>query len=457
MMKKYYPVRNVLFFLGEGCIIFLTINVIYFIFTNWRIPEEGLLLQVTRSLIVTYIFQLSLYFFDLYRHDQCITPTKNISKMVQAFGIGCIFLSGLYYLIPSLIISTSIFWTFYIVVCIILFGWRTLYSFILQKRLFTSPIIILGTGTISEKINKQLKIKHDSDYKVAAFVGSKTPYFKQINIPIISNPDSLLAICKKHHSDILIVAMDSNQTNIPIKDLMECKFHGITIIDGITFFESISGRILVEDVIPSWLVLAEGFQIKPLTSLIKRFIDITISTLGLLLSLPLSLLAALFIKLESAGPIFYWQERVGERGAIFSIFKFRSMYQDSEKNGAVWAAKNDSRITRTGNFIRKTRIDEIPQMWNVLKGEMSFVGPRPERPVFVNELEEKIPYYSLRHAIKPGITGLAQIRYPYGATIKDALRKLEYDMYYLKNLSVFFDLLIIFITIKIVLFQKGSR
>jgi len=186
-------------------------------------------------------------------------------------------------------------------------------------------------------------------------------------------------------------------------------------------------------------------------------LDIFLSLSGLILSLPLSLLTALLIKKESPGPIFYLQERVGERGQIFKIIKFRSMRQDAEKDGAVWAMKNDTRITRTGGFIRKVRIDEIPQMWDVLKGEMSFVGPRPERPIFVAKLTEAIPYYSLRHSAKPGISGWAQVCYPYGASEEDALRKLEYDLYYIKNQSIFIDMLVIFRTIKTVLFQKGSR
>lgn len=194
-----------------------------------------------------------------------------------------------------------------------------------------------------------------------------------------------------------------------------------------------------------------------MTYLIKRTLDLTLALIGLTLSLPIAIITALLIRLESPGPVLYRQERTGERGEPFFIIKFRSMRQDAERDGAVWASKNDARVTRIGGFIRKVRIDEIPQMWNVLLGQMSFVGPRPERPVFVEELAKKLPYYSLRHAAKPGITGWAQVCYPYGASEEDALRKLEYDLYYIKHQSFFIDLLIIFWTIKTVLFQKGSR
>ncbi len=456
-MKKHCPLQSIFFFLGEGCIIFCTITLTYLFFTHFNLPPEKPWLFIVRALLVTSIFQLSLYFFDLYHHTLVVSKSEVFSRMIQAFGFGCILLAGLYYLIPALIISTTVFWTFYVVICAILFGWRTLYSFILKKRIFASPIIILGTGKISAKIASFLADKHDSDFQIAAFVGPDQPLYNQNNVPVINKPDSLLEVTKKYKSDIIIVALDDRRNNMPLQELMECKFHGISIKNGVSFFETISGRILVESVTPTGFIFAEGFHVKYITALIKRVLDVIISATGLLLSLPISIVTAVIIKLETPGPALYSQQRIGENGTTFSILKFRSMYQGSEKNGAVWALENDTRVTKTGNFIRKVRIDEIPQMWNVLKGEMSFVGPRPERPVFTDQLAKKIPYYSLRNAVKPGITGLAQIRYPYGASEKDALRKLEYDLYYMKNLSILFDLFIIFVTTKIVLFQKGAR
>ncbi len=219
----------------------------------------------------------------------------------------------------------------------------------------------------------------------------------------------------------------------------------------------LSGKISVKKVNPSWLIYADGFNKSRLLTTGKRIIDLAASLFGLFVFSPLMIFSAIIIKLESAGPIFYLQERVGEKGRIYKVIKFRSMRCDAEKNGPVWAAKDDCRTTWYGSLMRKVRIDEIPQMLNVLKGEMSFVGPRPERPVFVTQLEHKIPYYSLRHSIKPGITGWAQVCYPYGASEEDALHKLEYDLYYIKNLTLSLDFWIIFQTIKTVLLQKGSR
>lgn len=257
--------------------------------------------------------------------------------------------------------------------------------------------------------------------------------------------------------DHIIVALDDRRGNMPIAELLECKLQSRMIEDSVSFYEAITGKILVEKVNPAWLIFSDGFACGRMTYLIKRVLDLSLAVFILMASLPVSLLTALLIKLESPGPIFYRQERVGERGKVFSIVKFRSMRQDAERDGAVWASQNDCRVTRIGKFIRKVRIDEIPQIWNVLRGQMSFVGPRPERPVFVEQLVQKLPYYSLRHSAKPGITGWAQICYPYGASEEDALRKLEYDLYYIKNQSIFMDLLIIFRTVKTVLFQKGAR
>jgi sugar transferase (PEP-CTERM system associated) len=318
-------------------------------------------------------------------------------------------------------------------------------------------VVVLGTGELAMDIAREIEGKKDSGYMVSAFVGTSPPQYNPNNAPLLSDASELQERCRLHNVERIIVALGDRRGKMPINDLLQCKLQGVEIDEGITFFEAISGKIMVEKVTPGWLIFSEGFRAGLIRFVNKRIMDFVFSVSGILLSLPVTLLTALCIKLESPGPIFYRQERVGERGRHFSVIKFRSMRQDAEKHGAVWAMENDPRVTRIGAIIRKTRIDEIPQMWNVLKGEMSFVGPRPERPVFVEQLTEKIPYYSLRHSVKPGITGWAQVCYPYGASEEDALRKLEYDLYYIKNMSVFIDLLIVFRTVKTILFRKGSR
>lgn len=457
ILKKYYPVRNILFFLGEGLLIFLSINLVYFFFSGWEIFLIDIIPNALRALTVTFIFQLTLYFFDLYDLTKLASAVDTTTRMVQAFGVGCIILAGIYYRLPNLSISNRVFFSSYLAISVALMFWRSMYYLILQKRLFSQHIIIIGTGEMAEKIAREIEEHHDSGYKIHSYIGSIPPIYNPRNAPLFPLETSLPKTCETNGVNQVVVALDDRRGTMPIKDLLTCKLQGIDIHDGCSFYESITGKILVENVNPAWLIFSDGFQTSRLSYFFKRDLDIILSILGLLCSLPITLLTALCIKLESPGPIFYLQKRVGIRGKSFKVIKFRSMRQDAEKGGAVWAQKNDARITRIGGFIRKVRIDEIPQMWNVLKGEMSFVGPRPERPVFVKKLTETIPYYSLRHSVKPGLSGWAQVCYPYGASETDALRKLEYDLYYIKNQSIFIDLLVIFRTIKTVLFQKGSR
>lgn len=457
LFNKYYPVRKILFFFGEGALIFASVLGILVFFSSWRIfliaPSEYTL----RAMAVTLIFQLTLYFYDLYDLRKPGTTTDTFIRMMQAFGVGCIFLALLYTVCPSMIIATTIFWWSYLIICASLFAWRSLYYLVLEKKLFARQVVLIGTGETAERIVEEIKGNHEAGFVIAALVGPTTPAFDHEGIPVVASLTEVDRTPRSAGIDRIVVALDDRRGTMPIAELLHSKLRGRIIEDGVTFYEAITGKILVEKVNPAWLIFSEGFDYGRLTYLIKRVLDLTLAAVGPCLSLPITLLTALLIKAESPGPVFYRQERVGERGKVFPIIKFRSMRQDAEKNGAVWARENDSRVTRVGGFIRKVRIDEIPQMWNVIRGQMSFVGPRPERPVFVEQLVEKLPYYSLRHAAKPGITGWAQVCYPYGASEEDALRKLEYDLYYIKHQSIFLDLLIIFRTAKTVLFRKGSR
>lgn len=377
--------------------------------------------------------------------------------MTQAFGLGCIILGLIYYTIPLLTTSIRIFWPGYFATCGIVMLWRWAYYSILKKRMFVQNILVLGSGPFASDIAKEIEGTHDSGHKIISFIGDTEVAFNPHNVPVSSKIPQMAAYCHKHHIDQIILALDDRRKKTPTIELLACKLDGISVKQGINFYETITGKFPVERVDPSGIFFSDGFAQGRWTIVIKRVLDICLSSFGIIMSLPIAILSAIIIKFESPGPVFYLQERVGIRGQTFKVIKFRSMGQDAEKDGAVWATQNDSRVTRFGGFIRKVRIDEIPQLFNVLMGEMSFVGPRPERPIFVDELSEKIPYYAIRHNIKPGITGWAQVCYPYGASVEDALRKLEYDLYYMKNISIFLDLMIIFQTIKTVLFKKGGR
>ena len=458
LLKKYYSPRKIFFFCGEGLLIFLSLLSVYILFKGSDLAFDSMLLYGFRAILVTFIFQLCLYFFDLYDLGQILRPVDIVVSIIQAFGVGCIVLSFIYFISPVSIIPTRIFLPGFAAVLIGVFTWRFLYNLIIRKKLFANPVIIIGTGKIAQDISNEILRNRDTGYKISCFIGEPNPKFQlPDSIPITPNIKQLAHLCQEHNIQQVVVAIDDRRGSTPIRQLMECKFLGFPVESGIKFYERLTGKILVENVKPASIIFSDGFKKTRLLTLSKQILDMILALIGLIVTLPITLFSALIVRLESPGPIFYRQERVGLYGKTFNVIKFRSMRNDAEKDGPVWAQKNDTRITRYGNFIRKTRIDELPQLINVLKGEMSFVGPRPERPVFVDQLALKIPYYQIRHNVMPGITGWAQICYPYGSSEEDALRKLEYDLYYLKYMSVTMDLSIIFQTLKTVLFRKGSR
>jgi len=445
------------FFFGEGMLIFLSIMLVFWIFKGSAIFFIDIIVCFWQALIVTVIFQLCLYFFDLYDLSKDTSIPDTVTRITQAFGFGCIFLALIYYLVPSIQIPTTIFWTGYIVICLSIVAWRAAYYYVLRKRIFVQDIVIIGTGRLASDIVAEIQSKQDAVYRILGFIGADRADFNRYDAPVFAELGELLATVDAKKIERIIVAPDDRRGAVPVQELLQLKLQGVEIEQGITFYERATGKILAEKLNPSSIFFSKGFDLSRLKRAIKRIIDLVVSALLFVVAAPIIFISAIIIKLESAGPVFYLQERVGEHSLPFKVIKLRSMRQDAEKNGAVWASVNDQRVTRFGAFIRKARIDELPQLWNVIKGEMSLVGPRPERPVFVEELVKVIPYYNIRHTVKPGVTGWAQVCYPYGASTEDALRKLEYDLYYLKNISVALDLFILFRTVKTVLFQKGGR
>jgi len=319
--------------------------------------------------------------------------------------------------------------------------------------------MIIGSGLLAKSIAREIIERADTGFKVVGFITENPERVgeKLINPSIIGDQSEIFDIARRENVNRIIVALEERRGRFPQAQLLECKMSGMVVEDGIEFYEHLTGRLQVESLRPSSLIFSNGFKKSKLTMWSKRLTGFTLSLVGLILLSPLFLIISILIKIDSRGPLFYKQERVGDYGRIFKLLKFRSMVENAEANGPVWAEPNDRRITRVGRWIRKGRFDEIPQMINVLKGDMSFVGPRPERPYFVEKLRKEIPFYDQRFSVKPGITGWAQIKYRYGASKEEALEKLKYDLYYIKNLSPLFDLLIIFETIKVVLFGKGAR
>ena len=455
--NRYYPVRNLCFIFGEGFLIFLSVMLVHWLFKGSGIFFIEFYDCVRQSLIVTLIFQVCLYFFDLYDLSKEISLSDTVTGIIQAFGIGCIVLAVIYYLLPDLIIPSRVFWAGFLLICLAVIALRSLYFYILRKKMFAQVIVIIGTGKLASDISREIGGSYDSIYKILGFVGSEEPECNPGKAPVFTKLEEMSDVLNSKKIDRIIIAPDDRRGAIPVQALIRCKMQGIVVEQGVNFYERVAGKILVERVNPSWIFFSDGFTLSRFKRVIKRTADILLACVLLVVSLPLLILSAIIIKLESPGSIFYLQERVGQNSTTFKLIKLRSMCTDAEKDGAVWASVNDSRVTRFGAIMRKTRIDELPQLWNILKGEMSMVGPRPERPVFVEKLVQVIPYYDIRHTAKPGVTGWAQVCYPYGASTEDALRKLEYDLYYLKNISIALDMFIIFKTIKIILFQRGAR
>jgi sugar transferase (PEP-CTERM system associated) len=342
---------------------------------------------------------------------------------------------------------------------VVIVSWRIIYNHILKTRQLGQRIMIIGSGPLAKNIAKEIVERVDTGFEVIGFItdNSERVGEKLVNPCIIGDQSQILDIAARERVDRIIVAIEERRGKFPDAQLLECKMRGIAIEEGIEFYEHLTGRLQVESLRPSFLIFSGGFKKSKLTMWTKRVTGFTLSLIGLILLSPLILIISILIKIDSHGPVFYRQERVGERGKTFKVLKFRSMVESAEANGPAWAGENDDRITRVGRWLRRWRLDEIPQMFNVLKGDMSFVGPRPERSFFVEKLRKEIPFYDQRFSVKPGVTGWAQIKYRYGASKEDAVEKLKYDLYYIKNLSPLYDLLIIFETIKVVLFAKGAR
>ena len=329
--------------------------------------------------------------------------------------------------------------------------------------MFNQKIILLGSNEVLKIIGQEIRERPDCGYSLAAEFPECMEDANLINfsgIPVICNNnfEGLARLSQSFGIETIVVGFKEKRRNLPTQELLRCRLDGIRIVDGNSFYENLTGRLAISALNPGWLIFSDGFQKSHSHLILKRWADLMLSLLLMIFCLPLIVVTAILIKIDSRGPVIFSQERMGERGKNFRVHKFRSMVQDAEKkSGPVWAQSNDDRVTRVGRLLRKLRIDELPQLWNVLKGDMSFVGPRPEREFFVKQLEEIIPYYSVRFTVKPGLTGWAQVSYGYGATVDDAKEKLSYDLFYIKNMSPLMDLIIVLKTIKIVLFGKGAR
>ena len=406
----------------------------------------------------TFCMELAMIAVGVYGPDALQSFKFAGARLLVAISLGTLFLSLVFFLIPALTFWRSNLLYAMGLSIVLLVALRILLGKTLGSQVFKRRIVVLGAGPRAARL-KALAASPGAAFVVVGYVS-----MSEVNrvIPEAIARDAIYNLADHVvllNASEVVLALEERRNALPLKDLLRIKTTGVHVNEISTFLERETGRVDLDSVNPSWLIFSDGFSSsRMLASLFKRLFDIVASLALLIVSLPLIVITALAIKLESRGPAFYRQRRVGLYNQGFDIVKLRSMRQDAEVAGkAVWAEKDDPRITRIGRIIRKLRIDELPQTWSVLKGEMSFVGPRPERPQFVDDLEQQLPYYAERHMVKPGITGWAQINYPYGASIDDSRQKLEYDLYYAKNYSPFLDLLILLQTIRVILFPAGAR
>ncbi len=421
----------------------------HYLFNNVQVP----VILIGTALFVSYLA-------ESYSADKNIKKRELLVNVIIV-AIGSFFcLSAVYYLAPNFMVGRGLLFLTILFFAIYQYIWHFVYFFSHQHPRFAQQVLVLGTGELAWKIN-ELSSESRGYYKVAGFVRCGSLVVGEKEVPqeqILGDSDALRDIALTTHADIIVIALSERRGVFPLRDALSCKLNGVEVLDAASFYELACGKLMLEQITPSWFIFSTGFRRPVAISYAKRMVDVFLALVGLILATPIIALFSFIIKVDSSGPIFFTQVRVGNKEKPFSLLKFRTMRQDAEsQSGAVWATENDPRVTRIGRFMRKTRIDEIPQLINVLKGEMSFIGPRPERPEFVEKLKALIPYYSRRHFIKPGVTGWAQVRYPYGSSIEDAVEKLRYDLYYIKNLSPFLDTLIFFETIKVVLFGRGAR
>ncbi len=414
-----------------------------------------------RALVFATVIVVGMVALGQYQAHMRMSRFGLLARQIVAFVMGGILLVIGYYVVPQAYVGRGVLAIALGLGFLLVYMLRLLFLRLVEVEALKRRVLILGAGTRASQIHNQMRRR--TDRRGFCVVGYVPHAREAVAVPdeqLVRTNLPLHAFVLREQIDEIVVGVDDRRGHLPMDDLLECRQMGIAITDLTSFFERESGRLQLAILDPSWLVFSGGFNGTPLRQLSKRCFDLGAASVLLLLCWPLMLLEALAIRLESGPgqPILYRQERVGAHGCTFQLLKFRSMRTDAERDGvARWASKNDDRVTRVGRISRKLRIDELPQLWNVLKGDMSIVGPRPERPQFVADLASQIRYYSLRHCLKPGLAGWAQLSYPYGATVEEAAEKLKYDLFYVKNHNLLLDLLILIQTVEVVLFGRGAR
>ncbi|MDQ2926427.1 MAG: TIGR03013 family PEP-CTERM/XrtA system glycosyltransferase [Acidobacteriota bacterium] len=453
----YYPTRTVILVFGEA----LVVSACFLLATFLVLPQDDAFIVLNyeygffKIAGVTALTLLLSYYFDLYE-PQIVSARKEIYfRVLLVLGFDCFILSGILYFFPdaSLWRARAYVAGFLLLIPGFLF-WRRAYEWLVTREFFRERIYVLGAGEFARSIVSAIQSRPDIGMEVVGWENITSDHSER-KVIWIEALDRISKLNKPVHR--IIVAMESQRSELPVEELLALRFRGIAVEEVGTLRERLSGKIQLDGLRPSSFLYSEGFRISSSQQFTRRVISMSAATTGLLICLPFLPFIVLAVRLSSHGPVLFRQTRTGVNGVPFDVIKFRTMFIDAEASGAQWATKNDPRVTRVGMFMRKTRLDEIPQLWNILRGDMDFVGPRPERPEFIPMLSENLPFYYLRHLIRPGLTGWAQIRYGYGATLAETKEKLEYDLYYLKHMSLGLDLFIMFETIKTIVRRRGAQ
>jgi len=455
LFNVYYPVRTLILLLGEALIVGLSFLLgslwsadSMLRFNNELVIEGG----YWRILGLTGVVLLLSHGFDLYDSSHLGVKMDQAFRILFVLGLVAIVLGAVIYFVPGFMPGSNSAVFGVLILTVSLFCWRSAYSWLVCQPFFRERVYVLGTGARALRLVKGLA-RPGLGIEVVGWTGNI-----EGEVTREGTASHLLGLARQNGVHRVIVAMPNRRGTIPVEELLTLRLAGVKIEEATSWLEKITGRIEVEQLYPSWFIFAEGFRFSTVNRIIRRIVNFTAALIGLIIAMPLLPFIALAVKLGSKGPALYRQKRVGRGGETFYCYKFRTMRPDAEADtGATWATDDDPRITKVGKFLRASRLDEIPQLWCVLKGDMHFVGPRPERPEFVEWLSREIPYYGMRHMARPGITGWAQVQYKYGNTLEDAREKLQYDLFYIKNASIGLDLLIMFQTIKIVLLGRGAK
>ena len=420
----------------------------------WR---EGL----WKGTFIAAVCQLCFYYADLYDLRILSDRREIFVRIIQALGAASFALAAVYFWYPALIFGRGVFALTAAFVLALVIGWRIAFEWVTRHMAPTERLLIVGTGNIALSLSRELhERRHELGVQIVGFVDPDAALVGQpvLNPSVVGTIEDIPSVVRARAVDRVVVSLADARGRLPMDKLLEMKLQGVAFDHMASVYEEYTGKIAVENLRPSWLIFSAGFKKSRALAAVKRAVDVVASAVAIVFGAPLVGLIALIVRLTSHGPVFYHQRRVGLDGRVFTLHKFRSMSVDAEAaTGPVWASKEgDPRVTPVGRFLRRTRLDELPQLVNVLRGDMSLVGPRPERPEFVAELTKEIPFYGQRHIVRPGLTGWAQVRYTYGASTEDALEKLQYDLYYIKHLSIAFDLFILLQTIKTVILSKGA-